>query len=60
MKVPDNIFDFFTVFRGLCEMYADEADNPDSKSKKRGKAEKELLDFCHSYAYKINGIKKWK
>lgn len=58
-KIPDDMGKFMELFTKLCEKYADEADTPHNP-KIRGKAETELLNFCHGYAYKVNGVEEWK
>lgn len=53
--IPDDMGELMEIFTQLCESYADEFD----RGIERGYAQKNLLDFCHAYAYKVNGIKEW-
>lgn len=55
-KVPDDMGKFMEIFTELCEDYADEVDGGNRNGVRRWK----LLDFCHAYAYKVNGVKEWK
>ena len=55
--IPDDQQEMLAVFRRLCEDYADGVDG--GGVVKRDKARKELLSFCHAYAYKVNGVKPW-
>lgn len=53
--------DFLIIFQRLCENYADEVDGkPRQPKSNRGTHECKLLEFCHAYAYKINGIESWE
>lgn len=64
-KIPDEPGEMLKVFRKLCEEYADEADSGmgdvlgNIPHLTGGPHEDNLLQFCHAYAYKMNGVKSW-
>lgn len=55
--IPNDPVELLIIFRKLCEDYADEADAEEAL--RSNKHRRNLLDFCHAYAYKINGIENW-
>ena len=47
------------TFRRLCERFADEIDGT-PRREAPPPAERELLEFCHKFAYECNGVVPWR